>query len=64
MHGLGVLPEYRHKGIYSNLVYKRLQIAKERGVTLATCQARKGHSEPILRKVGFQSYETYFHMVK
>ena len=62
--GSGVLPEYRHKGIYSNLVYKRLQIAKERGVMLATCQARKGHSDPILRKIGFQVYETYCHMAK
>ncbi|KAA0761073.1 GNAT family N-acetyltransferase [Bacillus sp. SH5-2] len=64
LHGSGVLPEYRHKRIYSNLVYKRLQIAKERGITLATCQARKGHSDPILRKIGFQVYETYCHMVK
>ncbi|OFD41393.1 GNAT family N-acetyltransferase [Bacillus mycoides] len=64
LHGSGVLPEYRHKGIYSNLVYKRLQIAKEGGVMLATCQARKGHSDPILRKIGFRAYETYCHMAK
>lgn len=64
LHGSGVLPEYRHKGIYSNLVYKRLKIAKERGITLATCQARKGHSDPILRKIGFQAHETYCHMAK
>ncbi|PFI15318.1 GNAT family N-acetyltransferase [Bacillus cereus] len=64
LRGSGVLREYRHKGIYSNLVYKRLKIAKERGVTVATCQARKGHSEPILRKISFQLYETYFHMAK
>ncbi|MBO9128543.1 GNAT family N-acetyltransferase [Bacillus sp. 165] len=64
LHGSGVLPEYRNKGIYSNLVYKRLKVAKERGVTLATCQARKGHSDPILRKIGFQVYETYCHIAK
>lgn len=64
LNGSGVLPTYRKQGIYKHLVYKRLQDAKEKGVILATCQARAGHSAPILEKVGFTPYETYLQFAR
>lgn len=64
LNGSGVLPTYRKQGIYKHLVYKRLQDAKEKGIILATCQARKGHSAPILEKLGFTTYETYLQFAR
>ncbi|PEZ02240.1 GNAT family N-acetyltransferase [Bacillus sp. AFS018417] len=64
LNGSGVLPTYRKQGIYKHLVYKRLQDAKEKGAILATCQARKGHSAPILEKLGFTPYETYLQFAR
>ncbi|PFR20550.1 GNAT family N-acetyltransferase [Bacillus cereus] len=64
LNGSGVLPTYRKQGIYTQLVYKRLQLAKKRGTSLATCQARTGHSAPILKKLGFTEYETYLQFAK
>lgn len=64
LNGSAVLPEYRGKGVYSDLVSMRLAEAKSRGCELVTCQARKGTSEPILRKLGFVEYGTYYHLAK
>lgn len=63
-NGSGVLSTHRNQGIYKHLVYKRLQDAKEKGVILATCQARAGHSAPILEKLGFTPYETYLQFAR
>jgi GNAT superfamily N-acetyltransferase len=63
MNGSGVLPDHRHQGIYSDMVMFRLDHAKSRGAILATCQARQGHSSPVLRKLGFQKYSTYDYWV-
>jgi GNAT superfamily N-acetyltransferase len=59
MNGSGVLTEYRNQGIYSEMVKFRLRHAKSRGASLATCQARQGHSSPVLKKLGFEQYSTY-----
>lgn len=63
MNGSGVLPGHRHQGIYSDMVKFRLAHAISRGALLATCQARRGHSSPVLRKLGFQKYSTYDYWV-
>jgi ribosomal protein S18 acetylase RimI-like enzyme len=63
MNGSGVLPEYRHQGIYSDMVRFRLLLAKSMGAELATCQARQGHSSPVLKKLGFLKYSTYDYWV-
>ncbi|WP_456274456.1 GNAT family N-acetyltransferase [Bacillus sp. AK031] len=59
MNGSGVLPEFRNQGIYSEMVKFRLGHAKSKGATLATCQARQGHSSPVLKKLGFEQYSLY-----
>jgi GNAT superfamily N-acetyltransferase len=59
LNGSGVLPSYRKRGVYQALISKRLNEAKEAGCKWVTVQARKGTSEPILRKLGFKKYETY-----
>jgi GNAT superfamily N-acetyltransferase len=63
MNGSGVLPEYRHQGIYSDMVAFRLALAKSSGAVAATCQARQGHSSPVLMKLGFKKYSTYDYWV-
>ncbi|WP_421378743.1 GNAT family N-acetyltransferase [Bacillus salacetis] len=63
MNGSGVLAEFRHQGIYSDMVSFRLGHARLKGALLATCQARQGHSAPVLRKLGFQKYSTYDYWV-
>ncbi|WP_425448913.1 GNAT family N-acetyltransferase [Dethiothermospora halolimnae] len=62
--GSAVLPKYRKQGIYSSMVAYRLNMAKDKGCRLATVQARKGTSEPILRKMGFKEYGKYYLMKK
>lgn len=64
LNGAGVLSEYRHRGVYTQLVLDRLAAAKERGCMWVTTQARKGMSQPILRKLGFQEYGTYAQMAQ
>ncbi|WP_394171818.1 GNAT family N-acetyltransferase [Guptibacillus hwajinpoensis] len=59
LNGAGVIPRYRGKGIYREMVARRLNEAISRGCQIAVTQAKKGTSEPILRKVGFQEYATY-----
>ncbi|MBM7584127.1 GNAT superfamily N-acetyltransferase [Bacillus pakistanensis] len=62
--GSGIIPSYRKKGIYRQLVTTRLTQAQEEGVKLATCQARVGHSLPILKKIGFGQYTTFDYWIK
>jgi GNAT superfamily N-acetyltransferase len=57
--GAGVVPSHRKRGVYTDMVAHRLQIANARGCMWATTQAREGHSEPILRKLGFREYARY-----
>ncbi|TYS01520.1 GNAT family N-acetyltransferase [Rossellomorea vietnamensis] len=63
MNGSGVLSEYRHQGIYTEMVNFRLKHAKNKGAVLATCQARQGHSSPVLKKLGFNLYAEYDYWV-
>jgi GNAT superfamily N-acetyltransferase len=63
MNGGGVLPEFRHQGIYSEMVNFRLDHARSKGAFLATCQARQGHSSPVLKKLGFKQYAEYDYWV-
>ncbi|MCF6410971.1 GNAT family N-acetyltransferase [Pseudalkalibacillus salsuginis] len=60
--GTGVLSEYRRQGIYRALLAKRMELASSYGSNWLVTQARKGTSEPILRKLGFEDsgkYEVY-----
>lgn len=57
--GSAVLPEYRKQGIYHELLRFRFELARARGVEVATVQARVGTSEPILRALGFVEYGEY-----
>ena len=59
LNGAGVLPDYRGKGVYRNMLSNRLHAAKEHGCEIAVAQGRLGTSEPILRKLGFKQYVTY-----
>jgi GNAT superfamily N-acetyltransferase len=51
--GAVVLPAYRGRGVYRALIASRLQLARARGVGLATCQALVDTSAPILARMGF-----------
>ena len=53
--GAGTLPEYRGKGIYSSLVARRLEDAKNIGMHAAIIQAVKHTSAPICEKLGFRT---------
>lgn len=64
LNGAGVLPSYRKRGIYKELVYKRLQAAKEKGILFATALARTGHSAPVLARLGFQEHTTYLQFTR
>ncbi|WP_221567251.1 GNAT family N-acetyltransferase [Alkalihalobacillus sp. TS-13] len=62
LSGTGVLPKYRGQGIYRALLSRRLELASSYGSNWIVTQARKGTSEPILRKLGFEElgkYEVY-----
>ncbi|MEL6308992.1 MAG: GNAT family N-acetyltransferase [Chloroflexota bacterium] len=48
------LPEYRQRGIYTQLVAARLQEAEERGYAYLTVDAMPNTSMPILQKRGFE----------
>lgn len=60
--GGSTLVEYRRKGIYTQLVAKRLQAAQARGCEYLTVDARSDTSMPILQKLGFMTlgYATAF----
>jgi GNAT superfamily N-acetyltransferase len=62
--GSGIVPDYRKKGIYRQLVAARLTQARNDGAKIATCQARVGHSSPILKKIGFGQYTTFDYWIK
>lgn len=49
--------EYRHKGIYTALLFKRLQRCKELGLKYAIVDANKLTSGPILKKYGFEVFD-------
>lgn len=53
--GGNVIEAYRGRGIYRALIDERLRDAAERGITLATTQAREATSAPILDKLGFET---------
>jgi GNAT superfamily N-acetyltransferase len=53
LHGGSVLPEFRGRGIFSALLYRRLQDAKERGYAYLAVDAAP-MSRPILVKKGFR----------
>lgn len=60
--GGSTLVDYRRKGIYTQLVAKRLQAAQARGCEYLTVDARPDTSMPILQKLGFKTigYATAF----
>jgi GNAT superfamily N-acetyltransferase len=53
--GAVVLPAFRGRGLYRALILARLQWAAERGLRLATTQAREESSAPILEALGFRT---------
>ncbi len=54
--GAAVIPEFRGKGVYRELLRFRLQAALDRGATLAIVKARNASSAPILLRSGFVSF--------
>jgi len=52
--GSGVLPEFRGRGIYGELVEARCRSAVDRGAEIALTMARTGTSGPILKRHGFR----------
>ncbi|TKD69354.1 GNAT family N-acetyltransferase [Pseudalkalibacillus hwajinpoensis] len=59
LNGSGVIESYRGKGVYREMVARRLNEAIRKGCHLVVTQAKQGTSEPILKKVGFIEYATY-----
>jgi GNAT superfamily N-acetyltransferase len=53
--GGNVLPAFRGRGVYRALIDDRLGRLRERGVSLATTQAREATSAPILERLGFET---------
>lgn len=51
-----VVPEFRGGGTYRSLVAARLQELRTRGIRLATTQARRASSGPILKRFGFEIF--------
>lgn len=51
--GAVVLPRFRGRGAFRALTAARLRFAAQRGITLATCQAREETSAPLLERIGF-----------
>lgn len=49
--------EYRHKGIYTELLVKRLQRCKELGLRYIIVDANQSTSGPILKKFGFEVFD-------
>ncbi len=52
------MPEFRGRGVFTELVRWRVADAAARGCRLVTCLARVGTAAPILMKLGFQQYLT------
>jgi GNAT superfamily N-acetyltransferase len=60
--GAVVLPRFRRRGVYSALVAARLAAAREKGIPIATSQAREETSAPLLERLGFETlcrFEVY-----
>ena len=53
--GGNVLPAFRGRGVDRALLDERLARLRERGLTLATTQAREMTSAPILERLGFET---------
>jgi len=53
------LEKFRGRGIYRALVAARMKHARDRGVQLATSQARADTSAPILERLGFETLCRY-----
>ncbi|MBX3386671.1 MAG: GNAT family N-acetyltransferase [Phycisphaeraceae bacterium] len=65
LFGLSVLPEYRRRGIQQALIAYRLNIASERGMTVATIGSRPGAAtERNVRRMGFELGYTKVIMVR
>ncbi len=57
MWGGGTVPDARGRGVYRTLVAERMRLARERGYTYLTVDARDT-SRPILERLGFQALTT------
>ncbi len=63
--GIGILSgaltdkEYRKKGIYSSLLFERIQYAKNLGLRYIVVDAYSETSAPILTKFGFKVFDQY-----
>lgn len=65
LFGLSVLPEFRRRGIQQALIAYRLNIAVERGMTLATIGSKPGAgTERNVRRMGFELGYTKAIMVR
>ena len=56
--GAATLPEYRGKGVYSNMLKIRMDKAKEFGMEELVIQAKEKTSAPIAKKHGFEKVST------
>lgn len=56
--GAATLPDYRGRGVFTEMVRWRLADAAAKGCRMATCLAREGTSAPILGRLGFEKYLT------
>jgi GNAT superfamily N-acetyltransferase len=54
--GGGVIPAARGRGVYRAMLQARLDLAVDRGATMALVKGRVGTSGPILRRAGFAGY--------
>jgi hypothetical protein len=52
--GAVTLEGYRGRGVYTSLVARRLEDARDRGMTAAVIQSASVSSEPICRGLGFR----------
>jgi hypothetical protein len=55
----GILPEHRGRGAYSHLTRARCEVALSQGAEIAITHAKVGTSEPILKRLGFQTAGPY-----
>jgi len=54
MQGAATLPEYRGRGIYSTLLARRMEDARNGGMQAAVIQAVRSTSAPIVARLGFE----------
>ena len=59
MGGAGTLPEFRGQKVYSTLLRRRLEFARERGYQLAAINAEP-LSRPIVARYGFKEYSRVY----